>query len=183
MRPARIGSAWALALVFVAMTARTPPAVAEAVQAPKAAGVCVARPKAARLNFTLKDLDGRNIAFSDFKGKVIVLDFWATWCGPCKVEIPGFVQLQARYGGSGLQMLGVSVDDSLEMLKPYAAAMKMNYPVLQGRGRDEVLDAYTPVGAVPTSVVIGRDGTICRTHVGMTPLDEFEKEIKALLAL
>src|SRR5215510_3879624 len=95
-------------------------------------GACDANAKAAPLNFTLKDMDNRDVKLSSFKGKVLVIDFWATWCGPCKLEIPGFVDLQDRYRQQGLQFVGISVDDKLEQLKPYVAEYKINYPILQG---------------------------------------------------
>lgn len=139
----------------------------------------VARP--ANLNFTLRDLDDKDVNLASFKGKVIVLDFWATWCGPCKIEIPGFVDLQARYGPQGLQFVGISVDDKLSLLKPYAAEQKMNYPVLQGLGHEDVQNAFGPIWGLPTTFVIGRDGRICRRHEGLTRKDIFESEIKSLL--
>src|SRR5690606_20246662 len=83
-------------------------------------GACPANAKKADLNFTVKDLEGRSVKLADFKGKVILLDFWATWCPPCKAEIPGFVELQEQYGEQGLQVVGVSVDDPPEKLKPFA---------------------------------------------------------------
>jgi len=132
-------------------------------------------------DFMLKDIHGNTFRFSDLKGKVVLLDFWATWCGPCKVEIPGFIELQDKYGPEGFQVLGVSVDDKLEQLVPYAAEMKMNYPVLQGLGRDDLLDAYGPILGIPTTILISRDGQICATHAGMTSKEAFENGIKALL--
>jgi cytochrome c biogenesis protein CcmG/thiol:disulfide interchange protein DsbE len=145
-----------------------------------AAEACEAKPKEAKLNFTLKDMDGKATSLASLKGKVIVLDFWATWCVPCKTEIPGFMDLQDRYRESGLQVVGVSVDDPLETLKPYAAEMKINYLVLQGRGRDDLLKAFG-VAAVPTTVVIGRDGKICRKYSGGTAVEAFETVIKPLM--
>jgi peroxiredoxin len=144
-------------------------------------GLCDANAKPAPLNFTLKDLNNRDVRLSDFKGKVLVIDFWATWCGPCKLEIPAFVNLQTKYGSQGLQMVGISVDDKLEQLKPFVAEFKMNYPVLQGLDHDEVQDAFGPIWGIPVTVVIGRDGKICRKHPGMTSRDAFEREIKSLL--
>src|SRR4051812_34019602 len=89
---------------------------------------CPATAKKANLDFTLKDADGKDLHLSDYKGKVILLDFWATWCGPCKYEIPAFVELQERYGSQGLQVIGVSVDDTAEKLPPFVKQFKMNYP-------------------------------------------------------
>jgi thiol-disulfide isomerase/thioredoxin len=124
---------------------------------------------------------------------VILLDFWATWCVPCKFEIPGFVELQRKYGQDGLQVIGVSVDDTVEKLLPFVKEFKMNYPVLQGLGHDDVQEAYGPVVAIPTSVVITRDGLICARYTGLPPTkssegsleqrvkDEFEHQFRLLL--
>src|SRR3954463_9329184 len=90
--------------------------------------------KDAPLGFTLKDMNGVEVKLASFKGKVILLNFWATWCGPCRAEIPSLVQLQQRYGDQ-LVVLGVSIDDPLNKLKPYATEMHMNYPVLVGKDR------------------------------------------------
>jgi thiol-disulfide isomerase/thioredoxin len=150
-------------------------------QSASAPFACAANAKTAKLNFTLKDLNNAPVKLADFKGKVILLDFWATWCIPCKTEIPWFVDLQNRYGSAGLATIGVSVDDKLETLKPYALQLQMNYPVLQGRGHDDILDTYGPMTTVPTAIVIARDGKICARHAGLTPKDQFENEIKSLL--
>ena len=142
---------------------------------------CPADAKPANLNFTLKDADNRDVSLSQYKGKVIVIDFWATWCGPCKVEIPHFVEFQEKYGKAGLQIVGISVDDTADKLVPYVRDMKMNYPVLQGLDRDDLQEAYGPIVGIPVSVIISRDGKICATHTGLTGKDVFEREIKALL--
>ena len=110
-----------------------------------------------------------------------LLDFWATWCGPCKVEIPHFIEFQEKYATQGLQVVGISVDDTVDKLEPYVRDMKMNYPVLQGLGHDDVQDAYGPILGIPVSVMISRDGKVCATHTGLTGKDIFEREIKALL--
>jgi thiol-disulfide isomerase/thioredoxin len=143
--------------------------------------VCDAKRKPANLNFTLKDVNNRDVHLASYKGKVIVLDFWATWCEPCKLEIPGFIDLQNRYGGKGLQTIGISVDDKADQLRIYQAQYKMNYLVLQGLDHDDVQDAFGPIFGIPTTVIIGRDGTVCRKHPGITGKDVFEREIKALL--
>jgi thiol-disulfide isomerase/thioredoxin len=142
---------------------------------------CPADAKPANLNFTMKDVAGKNVTLADFKGKVMLLDFWATWCGPCKVEIPHFIEFQEKYGAKGFQVVGISVDDTAEKLEPYVRDMKMNYPVLQGLNHDDVQDAYGPILGIPVSVLISRDGKVCATHTGLTDKGVFEREIKALL--
>lgn len=148
---------------------------------PTPADACPADAPLAKLDYTLKSLDDAPVRLSDYKGKVVLIDFWATWCGPCKVEIPGFIELQDRYGKAGLQILGVSVDDTLDKLKPYAAEMKMNYPVLQGLGHDDLHDEYGLMLGIPVSVIISRDGKLCARHAGLTSKETFEAQIKALL--
>ena len=123
----------------------------------------------------------KDVKLSDYKGKVILLDFWATWCGPCKVEIPWFLEFQQKYGKAGLQVIGISVDDPLDKLEPFVKEMKMTYPVLQGLGKDNVQDAYGPMVGLPVTVMISRDGKICSKHVGLGKKETFESEIKALL--
>ena len=142
---------------------------------------CSPDAKAANLNFTLKDLNGRNVSLNASKGKVILLDFWATWCGPCKIEIPGFIELYKKYRSQGLEVLGFAVDEPAKVLKPYAQQMKMNYPVLVGEGREDVLEAFGPIIGMPTTFIIGRDGRICKSHTGFTTKETFEEEIRGLL--
>jgi thiol-disulfide isomerase/thioredoxin len=142
---------------------------------------CPANAKAANLDFTLKDVENKDVHLADLKGKVILLDFWATWCGPCKIEIPWFIEFQDKYGPQGLQVVGVSVDDTVDKLKPYISSMKMNYLVLVGLDHDDLMDAYGPMLGIPVSVFISRDGKICSRHTGLTAKDEFEKDIKSLL--
>lgn len=148
---------------------------------PSPADACPADAPLAKLDYTLKNLDDAPVRLSDYKGKVVLLDFWATWCGPCKVEIPGFIELQNQYGKDGLQILGVSVDDTVDKLKPYAAEMKMNYPVLQGLGHDDLHDEYGLMLGIPVSVIISREGKLCARHAGLTSKETFEAQIKALL--
>ena len=134
----------------------------------------------AKLDFTLKDMHGIDVELESFRGKVILLNFWATWCGPCKAEIPSLVELQDEYEGD-LVVLGFSVDDPVEKLLPYAAEYGINYPVLVGDGREDVQDAYGPLWGIPVSVIIGRDGKIAKKHSGIASKEEFEQEINALL--
>jgi thiol-disulfide isomerase/thioredoxin len=146
-----------------------------------AGSACPANAKPANLNFTLKDLNNKEVKLSSFKGKVILLDFWATWCGPCKIEIPWFIEFQNKYKQQGLEVIGVVTEDTLEKAKPFAAEWKMNYTILQGNERDDVDDAFGPMFGLPVTVVISRDGKICSKHVGLSGKDTFEKEIKSLL--
>jgi len=184
-------AAGAVALAFVAIppVAQTvgEPADRVATDTEASAGAspafCDGKNKPASLGFTLKDMHGKDVRLSDFKGKVILLNFWATWCGPCKYEIPAFVELQAKYKDQGFVVLGVSTDDSPDKLRTFANQYKMNYPVLQGRDRtDFVDDAWGPMWGIPVSFFIGRNGTICRKHTGLATKEQLEKEIKALLA-
>jgi thiol-disulfide isomerase/thioredoxin len=138
-------------------------------------------PPMAKLDFSFKDITGKKVSLSDFKGKVILLDFWATWCVPCKQEIPGFIELQKKYGDRGLQIIGLSVDDSLNMAKTYATQMKMNYPILLAEGKEDILKAYDPIPSIPVSIIIDRGGRIVSRHLGIASMDVFEKEIVPLL--
>jgi peroxiredoxin len=145
-----------------------------------AAGVCKATKKPARLDFTLKDMSGKSVNLADYKGKVVMLNFWATWCGPCQHEIPMFVQLQDQYRDKGVVFLGVSIDDEPETLRAYAQDMHMNYPVLVGKDH-EIQDAYGPMFGIPTTMLISRDGIVCTRYSGARTKDKFESDIKALL--
>ena len=147
--------------------------------AERAAGVCEA--KKANLDFTVKDMHGAKVRLTDYKGKVILINFWATWCAPCKLEIPAFIELYDQYKDKGFVLLGVSGDDDAETLRTFADEWKINYPMLVGLGEDQLLDAYGPLYGYPTTVIVGRDGAVCGRHVGPATKEEFEREIKALL--
>ncbi len=149
-------------------------------QASADAGACMANAKPANFDFTMKDLDGKDVALSSYKGKVVLLNFWATWCGPCKAEIPGFVELQDKYKDD-LVIVGFSVDDPADKAKAFAAEYKMNYPILLGEGREDVQEAYGPIWGIPASFLISKDGKVCRKHLGIAPKSVFEKEIVALM--
>jgi peroxiredoxin len=143
-------------------------------------GACEAD-KQANLDFTVKDMNNQSVRLSDYKGQVILVNFWATWCAPCKVEIPAFVELYDEYKGKGLVILGISGDDDPETLRAFASEWKINYPVLVGKDEEKLLDAYGPLYGYPTSVLVGRTGAVCGRHVGPATKEEFEREIKALL--
>src|SRR3954454_2313739 len=173
----------ALAVLTLNVSSETPfdPIDASRFAAAPATSACAANAKPANLNFALKDVGGKEVNRASLKGKVVLLDFWATWCGPCKIEIPWFVEFQNKYGKDGLQVVGVSIDDTVEKLKPYVATAKMNYIVLQGLDHDDVQDAFGPMFGIPVTAVISRDGRICAKHVGLSSKDAFEREIKSLL--
>jgi peroxiredoxin len=144
---------------------------------------CDAKPKPANLNFVLKDSNGADYNLAAQKGKVILLDFWATWCPPCKVEIPWFVEFQEKYGPKGFVVIGVSVDDPASALKPFGEKYKVNYPLLIGNGRNDIKGprGYNAAWGLPKTFVIGRDGNICKTHIGLSVKEHFEQQIKSLL--
>ena len=136
--------------------------------------------KAAPLNYTLKDMNGADVHLASYKGKIILLNFWATWCPPCKVEIPDLIALQEKYKEDVI-VLGFSVDDTAEQLKPFADEYRMNYPVLVGLGHENIQEAYGPMWGIPVTIIIGRDGKIAKKQSGIRTLDQIEREIKALL--
>jgi peroxiredoxin len=128
----------------------------------------------------LKDLDGKTVHSSDFKGKVVVLDFWATWCLPCRAEIPGFVELQKKHQAQGLAVIGVSVDQaSTDTVKAFAKKLGINYPVVLTDAKIEA--AFGGIDGLPTTFIIDRAGHIVKQHVGFTEKSEIESEIKLLL--
>jgi thiol-disulfide isomerase/thioredoxin len=130
--------------------------------------------------FSLIDLNGRKLELTDHKGKVVLLDFWATWCGPCQIEIPGFVELQERYREQGLVVIGVAMDNSPEPVREFYREFRMNYPVAMGDER--ITEVYGGIVGLPTTFLIGRDGRIYARHVGATAVSDIEEEIKELLA-
>ena len=131
-------------------------------------------------DFSLTDIAGRKLALGNYRGKVVLLDFWATWCGPCRFEIPAFVELQNRYGAQGLAVIGISMDDGPDPVVEFYRQFKMNYPVAVGNER--LGELYGGILGLPTTFLIGRDGRIYAKHVGATDPAVFEDEIKKLLA-
>ncbi len=131
-------------------------------------------------DFTLKDADGKTVRLSDFRGKVVLLDFWATWCGPCKIEIPWFMDFQRQNQSKGLVVLGVSMDDEgWDVVKPYLATMKVNYRVVIGN--DHTAQLYGGVDALPTTFLIDRSGRIAAVHVGLVDRKDIQNGIEQLL--
>ena len=131
-------------------------------------------------NFSLPDSNGAQVTLADYKGKVVLLNFWATWCGPCKVEIPWFIEFNKTYKDRGFSVLGVSLDDDgWKSVKPYLAEKKIDYTVVVGN--DAVSKSYGDVDSLPTTFIIDPDGRIAFVHRGLVSKDTYEKEIRSLL--
>jgi len=132
-------------------------------------------------DFTLQTLDGNTVHLSDYRGKAVLLNFWATWCGPCKIEMPWFVELQKQYGAAGLQILGVAMDDaSPGEIAKFAKDLGVNYPVLIGK--EAVGDAYGGVDYLPESFFIDRNGKVLDKVLGLKGRGEIEDNVKKILA-
>jgi peroxiredoxin len=131
-------------------------------------------------DFALKDADGKVVHLSDYRGKVVLLDFWATWCGPCKIEIPWFMDMQRRDKDRGFEVLGVAMDDEgWEAVKPFLSQMGVNYRVVIGN--DTTAQLYGGVDALPTTFLIDRTGRIAAVHIGLASKKDFEDGVEQLL--
>jgi peroxiredoxin len=154
--------------------------VACAPEQPVRSAVKDAASRKAAPEFALKDASGKVIHLSDYKGKVVLLDFWATWCGPCNIEIPWFTEFQKKYKDRGFEVIGVSMDEGgWKAISPFAAQKKINYRILLGD--DKTGDQYGGIEALPTAFVIDRNGKIASVHVGLSPRKNFENAIQQLL--
>lgn len=131
-------------------------------------------------DFALKNIDGEIVRLSSFEDKVIILNFWATWCGPCRMEIPGFVDLYEKYNEEGLEIIGVSVDQNgWTAVKPFMKNYKINYPILMYNY--QVVKDYGGIRGIPTTFIINRKGEIVEQIVGLRPDEYFEKRVKEYL--
>lgn len=132
-------------------------------------------------DFELKDLDGKVHHLSDYKGKVVILNFWATWCPPCKKEIPDFIEMQKQYEAQGVQFLGIAMDDEgLDKVKPWVASHNLSYPILLPDGK--VAASYGEMSSIPVTYFIDRKGMIRQTFVGMRTRPIFEKDLTPLIS-
>jgi len=131
--------------------------------------------------WTLRDLDGREVKSADFKGKVVIVDFWATWCPPCRKEIPHYVEMQKKYADRGLVIVGFSVDDGgPELVKEFSVQMKMNYPILMADA--ETAGLFGGVQGFPTAFVIDREGNVRHVKLGLARNEKaYEELIVSLL--
>jgi cytochrome c biogenesis protein CcmG/thiol:disulfide interchange protein DsbE len=130
-------------------------------------------------DFSVTDVDGRKLSLADYKGKVL-LDFWATWCAPCRTEIPHFVEMQNKYGSDGFQVIGISMDDDAKPVREFSQQYKLNYPVAVGD--DKLADRYGGVLGLPVNFIIDREGRIYARHLGATDVSVFDQEVRDLLS-
>ncbi len=188
MKPAHLGF---VALALLAATAgyvmhqyssRARLAQAQALASPPVSAAPAATPSAV-FNWSFADVDGKSQPLSRWKGGLVVLNFWATWCPPCLKEIPAFVDLQNRLGSHGVQFVGIALDQ-VEAVKPFLTAHAINYPVLLG---DQDVARFmttlgNEIGALPFTVVVGRDGRVLMLHQGEWLADDASKALEGYLA-
>ena len=146
--------------------------------------------KPAEPEVTFKDLDGKDVTLASLKGKVVVVNFWATWCDPCREEIPWLIEFQQKYGDKGFTLLGVAMDEEGKpVVQPFVQTTPfnvnghpttMNYPIVLGN--DDIADKFGGLLGLPTSIVISRDGKIEKRYIGSVSKDALEKDIQSLLA-
>lgn len=130
--------------------------------------------------WTLNDVDGNPVSFAQFKGKVVVVDFWATWCPPCRVEIPGYIELQEQYAKDDLVIIGVSLDrKGPEVVKSFMEKHGMNYVVVMGN--EETVEAFGGFRGIPTTFIIDREGNIRDKKTGSEEKKIFEARLKTYL--
>ena len=160
----------AVALVWVGMAVMRP-------SFPPGQGGSQALMPTAAPDFTLSGLDGQLVRLSDFKGKVVILDFWATWCPPCRAELPHFKALYSKYRTQGLEIVGVALDDGgASVVRPFVQAQGITYPILIGD--EKVTQAYGGIRGIPTTFVIDREGQIVNKYVGYQSREVFESAVK-----
>ncbi len=148
----------------------------------RAGGIKTEKDRRAAPDFALKDSTGKTVKLSDFRGKVVLLNFWATWCGPCKMEVPWFMEFEQKHKDQGLVILGVAMDDDgWDVVKPYLERYRVNYRVVMGT--PEVADLYGGVESLPTTFLLDREGRVARTHIGLVSKKDYQDDIDQLLGV
>ena len=130
-------------------------------------------------DFSLTALDGSAVRLADHAGRIVILDFWATWCRPCQLEIPHFIALTAEYGPRGVAVIGVAINDREDNVRVFAERMRINYPT--ALGHDGLVQAYGGFNAIPTTFIIGPDGKIAARYTGYQDKQVFTDAIEKLL--
>jgi peroxiredoxin len=145
------------------------------------AAIASANGRKAAPDFVLTGMSGASVKLSDYKGKVVLLNFWATWCGPCKAEIPWFVEFEKLYKDRGFAILGVSMDeDGWQAVQPFVKQRAINYPVMIGN--DRIAQLFGGIDSLPSTFLIDRDGRIASMHLGLVSRRDYEAEILKLIA-
>lgn len=129
-------------------------------------------------DFSLKDINGKDVKLSDFKGRAVILDFFASWCPPCRQEVPDFVELQKTYGDKGFTVIGVALVSAKDA-KDFAGEFGVNYPILVDDGK--VSDLYGPIRSIPTTFILDKSGKITKVYIGFRKKEVFEQNIQELL--
>lgn len=172
-------STWiALGVAVVMLSATWYPGLEERFRQHKTTPIAAVGQKA-NLNFTMKNPAGESISLASYAGKTLLINFYATWCGPCRVETPDLVLLQAAHTDD-LQIIGVLLTDNPAKVPAYAVEFRINYPLVDGNEREDLEDAFGPIDGLPRSVVIGPDGRIAAIHDGATLRPTFERDLAAI---
>jgi thiol-disulfide isomerase/thioredoxin len=135
----------------------------------------------ADLGFIVKDMHGKDVKLSDYRGRPLIVNFWFVDCPPCRKEVPAFVDLVKKYGDKGFTILGLDVEDEPEAMKAFAEEFKINYPLFVAKGRNDILEAYRATFAYPVSWFVRADGTVFLKHLGTGTPEWFETQVLAIL--
>lgn len=130
--------------------------------------------------FAIKTIDGKNLSLANYEGKVVLLNFWATWCGPCQTEMPRFIRFQREFGAKGFQVVGISMDDSNAPVRTFISKLKPNYPIALGNAK--VAESYGGILGLPITLLIDRKGRIAKRYEGAVNLDAMQHDVERLLA-